>query len=394
MGELPTPTATRLQRPSWRDSRLLVGVILVLLATALGAKVIAGADDTVAMYAAAQTLKPGDRLTVDNLLRVDVQLGDRGAVYLSALTGLAPDRFALREIPRGELVPVGDLGYSGSTFFTTPDGRYLVKSLPRRFEHRFFTHDLFGPYVTHMKRHPGSLLVRITDMPYTPQATLGGILGMAPTHHIVMENLLHGKEEASDPDSWETYDLKPDDYFFPERDIADGRLAPQSVKDRLVDDFPGGGVRVDAAMKRQLLDTLDADTRLLADANAVDYSLFLVRCPGPAATRPSTAAPVSPSPSASEDAWRAGVPSSDGRWAYRAIVLDFFWAKHKFHAQAMTGLVSAFNLVANKGPMSITARPDEYRTRFLSMVDNLVSAAGEGGDGSAGGGNGGPSSSR
>jgi len=294
----------------------------------------------------------------------------------------------------GELVPVGDLGYSGSTFFTTPDGRYLVKSLPRRFEHRFFTHDLFGPYVTHMKRHPGSLLVRITDMPYTPQATLGGILGMAPTHHIVMENLLHGKEEASDPDSWETYDLKPDDYFFPERDIADGRLAPQSVKDRLVDDFPGGGVRVDAAMKRQLLDTLDADTRLLADANAVDYSLFLVRCPGPAATRPSTAAPVSPSPSASEDAWRAGVPSSDGRWAYRAIVLDFFWAKHKFHAQAMTGLVSAFNLVANKGPMSITARPDEYRTRFLSMVDNLVSAAGEGGDGSAGGGNGGPSSSR
>ena len=110
MGELATPTAKRLQRPSWRDTRLLVGVILALLATALGAKVIASADDTTAMYAAAQTLKPGDRLTVDNLVRVDVQLGDRGPVYLSALTGLAPDRFALREIPRGELVPVGAVG--------------------------------------------------------------------------------------------------------------------------------------------------------------------------------------------------------------------------------------------------------------------------------------------
>ncbi|KAJ6445075.1 mipc synthase protein [Purpureocillium lavendulum] len=285
----------------------------------------------------------------------------------------------------GELVPVGDLGYSGSTFFTTPDGRYLVKSLPRRFEHRFFTHDLFKPYVAHMRRHPGSLLVRITDMPYTPRATLGGILGVAPTHHIVMENLLHGKEKAGNSDDWETYDLKPGDYFFPERDIADGRLAPQSVKDRLVDEFPGGRVRVDAAMKRQLLEVLGADTKLLADANAIDYSLFLVRFPGPA-TRPSRAAaaaePVSPLPD--EDAWRAGVPSSDGRWTYRAIVLDFFWAKHKFHAQAMTGLVSAFNLVANKGPMSITARPEEYRTRFLAMVDKLVSAAGDGDDGAGG----------
>jgi len=83
VAELPRPTAKRLQRPSWRDSRLLVGVVLVLLATTLGAKVIAGADDRVPMYAAVQTLKPGDRLTTDNLKRVDVQLGDATTVYLS-----------------------------------------------------------------------------------------------------------------------------------------------------------------------------------------------------------------------------------------------------------------------------------------------------------------------
>lgn len=110
VGELPTPTAKRLQKPSWRDTRLLVGVVLVLLATAVGAKVIGAADDRVAMYAAAQTLKPGDRLTTDNLKPVDVQLGDAGAVYLSATAALAPDRFAVRQVPQGELVPMDAIG--------------------------------------------------------------------------------------------------------------------------------------------------------------------------------------------------------------------------------------------------------------------------------------------
>ncbi len=110
MGELATPSAKRLQKPSWRDSRLLIGILLALLATTVGAKVIAAADDRVAMYAAAQTLKPGDRLTADNLKPVDVQLGDAGRVYLSATAALAPDRFAVRQVPQGELVPLDAVG--------------------------------------------------------------------------------------------------------------------------------------------------------------------------------------------------------------------------------------------------------------------------------------------
>lgn len=110
MGELAKPMAKRLARPSWRDSRLLIGVLLVLLATTLGAKAVAAADDRVPMYAAAQTLKPGDRLTTDNLKPVDVQLGDAGTVYLSATAGLAPDRFAVRQVPQGELVPLDAVG--------------------------------------------------------------------------------------------------------------------------------------------------------------------------------------------------------------------------------------------------------------------------------------------
>ncbi|OLN96336.1 putative phosphatidylinositol phosphate kinase [Colletotrichum chlorophyti] len=273
-----------------------------------------------------------------------------------------------------DLKPVGDLGYSGSTFFTTADGKFLVKSLPRRFEHEFFTHDLFDAYVSHMKSHPNSLLVRITDMAYTSLATIGGILGTAPTHHIIMENLLYGKDaEESDErkNKWETYDLKPNDYFFPERDILDGKLAPESVKDRLIDEFPDR-VRVSADQKQELLRLLEADTKVLAENNAVDYSLFLVRYPGPNVYEGPREIP-----SVQSDAhpWRTGLVDADGNWTYRVIVLDFFWAKHKFRAKAMTGLVKSFNVFAKHGPMSITANPTEYRERFLKMVREIVTEA-------------------
>lgn len=110
MGELPRPQAKRLQRPSWREPRLLVGVVLVLLATTLGAKVVAGADDTEPMYAAARLLSPGDQLTTGNLTRVDVQLGDRTAAYVSARAALPPDSYALREVRAGELLPASAVG--------------------------------------------------------------------------------------------------------------------------------------------------------------------------------------------------------------------------------------------------------------------------------------------
>ncbi|KAH6691496.1 hypothetical protein F5X68DRAFT_259535 [Plectosphaerella plurivora] len=275
-----------------------------------------------------------------------------------------------------QLKPAGDLGYSGSTFFTTANAKYLIKSLPRRFEHEFFTHDLLNPYIARMKADPRSLLVRITDMVFTPRTSLGGIVGTAPTHHIVMENLLYGKDEETDGDwagmKWETYDLKPSNYFFPERDIADGRLAPDSVIDKLVDDFPDR-VKVKPEDKKRLLEILEADTRLLADNNAIDYSLFLVRYPGPNA-RDATH-PAIPAVKSEADPWRTGIDDVEGKWTYRIVVLDFFWARHKFRAKLMTGLVKTFNKIAHKGPMSITANPNEYRERFLSMVKTLVTEA-------------------
>jgi hypothetical protein len=111
---LPAPAALRLQRPSWRDGRLVAGVLLVLLATALGAKLIASADDTVPMYAAVTALVPGQPVTPQQLRRVDVQLGADVTAYARADRVLSSDTYALREVRAGELLPVSALGTRAS----------------------------------------------------------------------------------------------------------------------------------------------------------------------------------------------------------------------------------------------------------------------------------------
>ncbi|MCE1178888.1 MAG: hypothetical protein LWW86_07625 [Micrococcales bacterium] len=110
MSNLPTPQAKRLRKPSWRDARLLSGLLLVLLSTAAGSWAIAHADDRVPMYAASGPLLPGQALSPERLTRVDVRLDDAVAGYLPASSGPPRDAVVLREVREGELVPRSALG--------------------------------------------------------------------------------------------------------------------------------------------------------------------------------------------------------------------------------------------------------------------------------------------
>jgi hypothetical protein len=110
MTDLPMPTATRLQRPSWRDSRLVIGVLLVLVSTVLGSVALARADDTVPVYAARSVLVAGQPLTPADVARVDVRLGPAATAYLSAASDLAADGYVLREVRPGELIPASAVG--------------------------------------------------------------------------------------------------------------------------------------------------------------------------------------------------------------------------------------------------------------------------------------------
>lgn len=110
MPETATPRAARLSPPGWRDSRLLVGVLLVLVSTVLGAWVVARADDRSPVYAAKGTVIPGQALTVADLVVVDARLGEGAAAYLPATGALPADAHALRSFRAGELIPLQAVG--------------------------------------------------------------------------------------------------------------------------------------------------------------------------------------------------------------------------------------------------------------------------------------------
>lgn len=233
-----------------------------------------------------------------------------------------------------------------------------------------------------MTSRPRSLLVRICDFLTASGVSLGRLLRTAPSHHIVMDNIMYGKEEAKKRGEaeWEHWDLKPTSYFYPERDIADGALTSDATKDQLAHEFHGKIV-LSREQAADFFASLEADTQLLADHNAVDYSLFLVRMetseqgvatasptaePSMVPTEPPSVPPPPPT-------WRTGIPSADGKYIFRASILDFFWAKHKIQPKFMTFLIKLYNLLISKrGHMSITTTPAEYRERFLKMCREIV----------------------
>jgi hypothetical protein len=107
---LPAPVAPRLRRPTWRDPRLVVGLLLVALSVALGSWVVADADRTIPVYAAAETLTPGELVDADSLRVVDVDLGVEEARYLRADAAPPTGLVAQRVVAEGELVAAAALG--------------------------------------------------------------------------------------------------------------------------------------------------------------------------------------------------------------------------------------------------------------------------------------------
>jgi hypothetical protein len=102
--------ARRLRTPSWRDPRLLVGVVLVLASVVLGSVVVGSADDTVPVWVAARTLTAGQRVGAGDVRVQRVRLGDAATRYLSASAPWPDQKVALRLVPEGELVAAGAVG--------------------------------------------------------------------------------------------------------------------------------------------------------------------------------------------------------------------------------------------------------------------------------------------
>lgn len=111
-GREVSPPAVRARRASWRDPRLAVGVVLVCLSVVVGARVLASADDTVAVLAAGASLVAGQQLAPGDLTEVRLRFGSEEDAdrYLPAGEELPAGTVLLRPIGPGELVPRSALG--------------------------------------------------------------------------------------------------------------------------------------------------------------------------------------------------------------------------------------------------------------------------------------------
>lgn len=103
-------TAARLKRPSWKDPRLLVGVLLVLVSVAGVVFLVGSADRTTEVYAARDGIAVGERLTRDNVVRAKVRLGETEEQYITAESGIPEGVVAVQRIGKHQLVPRASLG--------------------------------------------------------------------------------------------------------------------------------------------------------------------------------------------------------------------------------------------------------------------------------------------
>src|SRR3954452_22101832 len=122
-----SPRAHRLAAPGWLDTRLVLGVLLVLVSVVVGARVLSSADRSQTVWATTHTMAPGSELTAADLTRVRVRLFSHSENYVRG-SGPAPTGYFLRRsVGAGELLPFNALSRSGEdlTF------RLLTVPVPR-----------------------------------------------------------------------------------------------------------------------------------------------------------------------------------------------------------------------------------------------------------------------
>lgn len=106
MSQTPaSPAARRLAAPRWLDTRLVLGVLLVLVSVLVGARVLAGADRSQLVWAASRDLAPGSLLAAEDIVPVRVRLFDTASLYLDAAEPAPVGYVTGRGLGRGELLP-------------------------------------------------------------------------------------------------------------------------------------------------------------------------------------------------------------------------------------------------------------------------------------------------
>ena len=109
-----SPRAARLATPSWLDTRLVLGVLLVLVSVVVGARLLSAADRSQLVWTTARPLAPGTALAASVLVAPPVRLFGNAERYLSAEQPPPVGYLLRRAVGPDELLPRDALAAPGA----------------------------------------------------------------------------------------------------------------------------------------------------------------------------------------------------------------------------------------------------------------------------------------
>lgn len=108
------PSPRRLSRPRWINVRVVGGILLVIAAIVVGARVMAAGSQTSPVWAAERTLAAGTVIGAGDLAAVEVNLGANADAYLSPDSGSPVGMTLVAPMAAGELLAASAVGPRGN----------------------------------------------------------------------------------------------------------------------------------------------------------------------------------------------------------------------------------------------------------------------------------------
>jgi hypothetical protein len=110
----PAPSPRRLSRPRWLNVRVVGGILLVIAAVVVGARVIGGSARTIGVWAADRNLAAGTVLTAEDLSTAEVNLGDNADLYITSAAESPIGLTVVTPLHAGELLAASAVEESAS----------------------------------------------------------------------------------------------------------------------------------------------------------------------------------------------------------------------------------------------------------------------------------------
>jgi len=281
---------------------------------------------------------------------------------------------------------LGSEGKSGSFFYFTSDGLFMVKTIHKE-EHKLLRH-ILNNYYYHMTggsestEAVDSLLCRIVGC-HVIRLSKNSKIGAEKIYFVVMTNMLH-----TDLDLKRRYDLKGSSVG--RKCNEESRLNPKATLKDL--DFTECGMKISIGpdRKEKLMRILERDASFLESKHIIDYSLLLGVADGSKGLNTSSssswAAHLSSSRSMSESSCSAadeeedfyvpffqehqgGMRSSDESQVYVMGVIDFLTMYTSRKRAERLG--KTYFLLQNKDGISVQ-NPQRYKDRFINFMDKVI----------------------